>query len=190
MRPSRPHAPPSPSPPSAPSTSGRARGRRAGLALALVALIPAAAAAQATPRPMDGWRVGVSVGGTGLLGVSVEWVGEGLRGVEATVATWAFHDVGLGLTGRQYFGGGYLRPVLGAGLWVSHSFAEGGGGTALLARAPLGFDWRATGEQFLGVTVAANRVLWMERRDPESEDVPVSDGRIVPLPEIAWRWRP
>ncbi|MBW3534656.1 MAG: hypothetical protein KY453_05475 [Gemmatimonadetes bacterium] len=137
---------------------------------------------------MDGVRVGVTLGGTGLMGISVEWVDDDLRGVEATIATFGFNDVSLGLSARHYFGGAYLRPVVGAGLWLTRAFSAEDPGTALLVRAPLGMDWRAAGEQFLGVTVSANRVLWMTR-EADLETVP-SSGRLVPLPELAWRWRP
>lgn len=167
----------------------RAPLRTSWLLAALLAVLSGSAAAQATPRAMDGVRVGVALGGAGLMGLTVEWIGEDLRGVEAMLATWGFRDVSLAITGRHYFGGGYVRPVVGAGLWLSHSFAEGGSGTALLVRAPLGFDWRATGEQFLGVSVVVNRMLWLVRGSPEAEDLP-PEGRLVPLPELAWRWRP
>lgn len=162
---------------------------RAALAAATMATVPAAAAAQAVPRAMDGVRIGITVGGTGLVGLSVEWVDEALWGVEASLATFAFHDVSVGLGARHYFGGAYLRPVVGAGLWLSHSFSRESPGSALLVRAPLGMDWRASGEQFVGVTVSANRVLWMTRPAPDLDVVP-STGRLVPVPELAWRWRP
>lgn len=171
----------------------RARPRRvlrhaAALSLILAAL-PGDGSAQATPRAMDGVRVGVTLGGVGVLGLSVEWISEELRSVELTLATFGFQDVSVGLTGRHYFGAGWLRPTVGAGLWLTRALSPGQEGTAVLVRAPFGFDWRATDEQFLGATIAANRVLWMTRESPDVEALP-AEGRLVPIPELAWRWRP
>ncbi len=162
----------------------------AAVAALVAAVAPPPAAAQATPRPMDGLRVGITLGGVGLMGVSVEWIGGGLRGVEATVGTFGFRDVSLSLVGRQYFGGAWLRPVVGAGVWYEKSFAEGREGSAFLLRAPIGFDWRAHGEQFVGIGVSVTRALVVHRsaeNDPGDDE---GSGHLVPIPELAWRWRP
>ena len=161
------------------------------LVLAALVLLPGALRAQ------DGdVRIGVTLGGTGFLGLSVEFLNEArTAALDVTVGTWSFRDVSLSVVGKGRFGASHFRPVAGAGLWAVFSFpprGEGGdarqNGVALLARAPFGFDWDLGSRHFLTGELSLNRALWIRRTRP-GDDVPVG-RRIVPFPGVAYRWIP
>lgn len=158
---------------------------RAGPLTALLAglLLPLPAPAQE-----DGLRLGITVGGTSFAGLTLEFV-EGDRSVELSVGTWAAQDLVVSVVGRQYLGAGAMKPTMGVGLWtlVAWSGAERPG-IAVLARAPVGFDWNPGGDHFLSLDINVNRGLWVQRTDPEDQ-APMSH-RLVPLPGLAYRWRP
>lgn len=148
-------------------------------------VVPAAGGAQE-----DGLRFGVTVGGTGFLGLTFE-VLEGQRSIELTVGTWSFDDVSLSVVGRQYFGASALRPVVGLGLWTVVSWPKEPGertGVSVVARAPVGADWRVVPGQFLSLDVNVNRALWVRHKDPQDDRPP--NARLIPLPGLAWRWQP
>jgi len=152
----------------------------------------AALALTAFPLPShaqdDGVRLGITVGGTSFFGFSVEFF-DGQRSVEATLGTWALQDVSISVVGRQYFGGGSMKPVVGLGLWTVVAWpGDSRPGVALLARAPIGFDWNASGNHFVAADLNVTRGLWVRRTDPLDE-TPMS-RRLVPLPGLAYRWRP
>lgn len=138
----------------------------------------------------DGVRVGLTLGGSGLVGLAVEYF-DGSRSAEITLGTFAFRDLGVAVVGKQYFGASALRPVVGLGLWVVGAPAPEGGdrtGIAGILHAPVGVDWRAGGDHYVGATLAVNRALWIRRTDAE-DDLPPSD-RLVPLPGLYYRWSP
>ncbi|RMH14740.1 MAG: hypothetical protein D6701_10965, partial [Gemmatimonadetes bacterium] len=140
------------------------------------------AAAQRT----DEFRVGITLGGIGLVGVDFEFR-SGNRSLDVNVATFDFRDVSVSVVGKQYFGGAEARPFLGIGLWGVTSFQAEGTGFALLARAPVGLDWRVEGgDHFLGMSIAVNRALL--KHDPEDDTRPV--GRLVPLPGFYYKVQP
>ncbi len=148
------------------------------------AVLPTAVEAQ----PADGLRVGLTVGGTSFLGISLEFL-SGNRSLEVTVGSWAAQDLAVSIVGRQYFGASSARPVVGAGLWAVLAFPpEGRTGIALVARAPIGIDWNVAGDHFLALDINLNRGLWVRRSDPE--DRAPMNHRLVPLPGLAYRWRP
>ena len=160
--------------------------RRPGVLLLLGALLlPAAAPAQTRPTARDGLRVGLVVGGQGLVGVSLEYFFEETS-VDLTVGTWAFQDVSVSLVGKQYFGAGSLRPFLGGGLWWVTAFQEAGTGMALLLHAPLGADWRVEGDHYLGLSINVNRGIGLTRGDPE--DTRPMNKRLVPFPGFYYGW--
>lgn len=152
----------------------------------------AAALALAAPREAgaqeDGLRVGVTLGGTGFVGLSFELLDDG-RSVELDVGTWSFEDVTLSVVGRQYFGASAMKPVVGLGLWSVLSWPRNGqrGGASLVLRAPVGFDWRAAGGHFLAFDINVDRTLWVRHRDPMDDGPPST--RLVPFPGLAYRWQ-
>jgi len=136
----------------------------------------------------DGLRFGITVGGTSFVGLSLEFF-DGSNSVEVTVGTWALQDVSLSIVGRQYFGAASMRPVVGLGLWTVIAWPGGSRpGMALVARAPIGFDWNPTGDHFLAADMNVTRGLLVRRPDP-LDDTPMS-RRLVPLPGLAYRWQP
>ena len=135
-------------------------------------------------------RVGVTAGGIGSIGASIEFLW-GSRGVDVNLATFSFNEVSLAVTGRQYFGGGDMRPFLGVGLWgiVGSTGREGEEtGKALLLRVPVGGDWNFTGRHYLGGALAVNEGLWVDRADP-ADDRPISRSP-VPLPGFYYQFEP
>lgn len=153
---------------------------------ALLLAVPASAGAvQAAEQ--DGLRLGVTLGGISFLGVSVEYRW-GPRSVDLNVGTWALRDLSVSVVGKQYLGPEGLRPYFGAGLWGVVAFPAEGSGSVLVLRAPIGVDWRAASDSFVGGAVSINRGLWVRRSDP-ADDTPL-DRRLVPLPGFYYRWRP
>lgn len=157
--------------------------------LMVVAAIPAS-------RPLaaqeDGVRMGVTVGGSGLIGVTLEVLGRH-RSLELTVGTFSFGDIGVSLAAKEHFGASALRPSLGAGLWLMMAPAHPEdpaaerSGLILLARVPLGFDWHMTDHQYLTFDINTTRALWIRRPDP-TDDRPTSET-LVPIPALGYRWR-
>jgi hypothetical protein len=148
------------------------------LALGASLFCPQAGTAQ------EGLRLGLSFGGTGFIGVVAEWLWED-RGAELLVTTFSFHDVAVSVVGKQYFGTSGLRPVIGGGLWYLTGRSPEGTGAALVARFPIGGDWRIAGNHHLTLEVNVARGLWVQRPDP-SDDFPISD-RFIPIPGMAYR---
>jgi hypothetical protein len=134
-------------------------------------------------------RLGVSVGGTGLVGLIGEYRRGGWSG-ELTVGTITFREVSVSVAGKRYFGDGRFQPVVGAGLWSLTAWTEDGSGSVLIARVPLAVDWRVTGGHAMGLEVALNRGLAVNRLDPEDDTPP--NTTIVPLPGLYYRygWQP
>lgn len=135
-------------------------------------------------------RIGVTAGGTGSIGASVEFLW-GSRSVDVNLGTFSFREVSLAVTGKQYFGGGDLRPFVGVGLWgIVGSTGEEGEqtGKALILRIPVGGDRELTRRHHLGGSVAVSEGLWIDRADPE-DDTPIS-RRPIPLPGFYYRFEP
>ena len=152
------------------------------LAVALLALSTRAAGAQ----DAEGWRFGISVGGVSTVGFVMERVGS-WGSVEVLVGTWAFRDVSLSTVYKNTLGGGDFRGVVGLGLWTVLAFPpDERTGVALVARAPVGFQWELQDDQFLGAELGFSRALAIRRTDPEDETPPAQ--RIVPLPGASYRW--
>ena len=146
-------------------------------------------AAQSTADDMQ-LRVGVTTAGIGSIGASVEFLW-GSRSIDVNLATFSFSEVSLAVTGKQYFGGGDLRPFLGVGLWgmVGSTGEEGEQtGKVLLLRLPVGADWNFTGKHHFGGSLAVNEGLWVDRADPQ-DDTPIN-RRPVPLPGFYYRLEP
>lgn len=148
-----------------------------------LAVTPGAAAAQDT----DGLRVGFTLGEISFVGLTLEYVRRN-RSVELTVGTSALRDVSVSVVGKQYLGPGGLRPFFGAGLWGLVAFPPEGTGAVLVARAPVGFDWRVVPRHHLGGAMTINRALWVQRTDPD-DPTPLNRSP-VPLPGFYYRWGP
>jgi len=152
------------------------------LALALaLSLVPGRARAQ----DPDGFRIGVSLLGTSMVSVVVEHM-QGRRGLEVAVGTWTFRDLSVSGAVKAYFGPSAMRPFVGAGMWALLAAPKGEdlGGAALVARVPVGFDWRAAPGHFVGGDVNLSRALWLWRTDESA--MPLT-GRILPIPGLSYR---
>jgi hypothetical protein len=135
-------------------------------------------------------RLGVTVGGIGLYGASVEFLW-GSRSIDVNLATLSFKEVSLAVTGKQYFGRGDLRPFLGVGLLgIAGSTGLDGEqtGKVLILRLPVGGDWNFTGRHYFGGSLAVNVGLWIDRADPD-DDSPI-ERRPVPFPGLYYRVEP
>lgn len=131
-------------------------------------------------------RVGLTFGGISTAGLSIEYVDEH-RSIDLTFGTWSFRDLSAAVVVRQYFGAGDLLPFVGAGLWVVGARPAGERtGFAAVLHAPVGLDWQAIDDHFLGLAMNVNRALWVRRTDPE-DDLPLNN-RLVPLPGVYYRW--
>ena len=155
----------------------------------MLLLLLFAAPVQARAQEEDGYRFGLSVGGTGTIALVVErlW---GREGIELSVGTWSFRNVSVSALGKAYLGPSALRPAVGAGLWtvVGVSAPEGQrNGVAVIARFPIGFDWRLAPGHFLDLDVSVNRALWIRRAD--YSDMPPSP-RLIPVPGVSYRVMP
>ncbi len=157
------------------------------MAACLLALLaPAALAAQGAGAG-SGMRVGVSLGGISTVGITLEYFHD-QHAIDLAVGTWSFHDLSVSVTGREYFGAGYLHPFVGGGLWLVLARPPGERfGMAAVLQAPVGIDWRVTGRHYVGGVINVDRALWVRRSDPE-DDLPLNK-RIVPLPGVYYSWR-
>lgn len=153
---------------------------------ALSALLLGPGASELRAQDVEGWRFGISVGGVSTVGLVLERV-DSWGSVEVLLGTWAFRDVSLSTVYKNTIGGGALRGVVGLGLWTVLAFPpDERAGVALVARAPVGFQWELQDDQFLGAELGFSRALAIRRTDPE-DDTPPSN-RIVPLPGASYRW--
>jgi len=162
---------------------------RALFAFALTLLSAAPLAAQGS-NAGDGLRVGISAGGISTVSVTVELFRD-THAVELGIGTWSFHDLSISTVYKEYFGGHRLRPFAGAGLWavVAAPALEGERtGVALVLRAPVGLDWSFVDDHAVGAVLNLNRGLAVRRSDPE-DDLPMNK-RLVPLPEVYYRFTP
>lgn len=163
---------------------------------ALAAVLVVAVMTTFAGRPLaaqdDGVRLGLTLGGSGLIGATLELMGP-QRSLELTVGTFSFGELGVSLAAKERFGASALRPSLGAGLWLmvapSHPEdpAAERSGLILLAQVPLGLDWRMSEHQALTFDINTTRALWTRRPDP-TDDRPTS-GTLVPIPALGYRWR-
>lgn len=156
--------------------------------------IPTTARAQSPPSPEASRdpgevRVGLSFGGTGLVGLIGEFRRSGWGG-ELVIGTLTFREVSVALTGKAYIGEERFQPAVGAGIWAMRAWTADGSGAILLARFPVAMDLRFTGQHSLGLEVAMNRGLLVRRLDPE-DNTPVN-RTLVPLPGAYYRygWNP
>lgn len=132
----------------------------------------------------DEIRVGLSLGGTGFLGVITEYR-RGNWSAELNLGTISFREIAVAISGKRYFTDGRIRPAAGLGLWSLTAWTEDGSGSVLILRAPLAAEWRFTGRHALGVEVGLNRALAVNRLDPEDDTPP--NTTLVPLPGFYYR---
>jgi hypothetical protein len=162
---------------------------RSALIPALGLLLLLASAGEGMGQSPDGsrdeLRLGLTLGGTGFLGVVAEYRRGDWSG-ELTVGTITFREIAVAVSGKRYFTEGRLRPYVGAGLWSLTAWTEDGSGSVLIARAPLGVDWLVTGGHAGGLEVALNRALAVNRLDPEDDTPP--NTNLVPLPGIYYKY--
>lgn len=148
-----------------------------GLALA-GALLARPCAAQ------DRVRIGLVVGGLGFIGAVAEGIWDD-RGAELVLSTFSFHDVSISVAGKQYFGDSWMKPAVGAGLTYMAAKSPDGFGSALIARFPLGGDWKMSPGNYLTWEINVTRGLAAHRPDP-TDDAPISQ-RIIPFPSLSYR---
>ena len=147
--------------------------------------LPGLASAQAGSDSNE-IRFGLTVGGIGLVGVAVEFR-SGDHSIDVNLATFTFRDASVSVVGKRYFGAGDARPFVGTGLWGVMGRGEERDGSVLLLRAPVGLDWRVTGDHFLGGAISINQALAVKRPDPD-DDTPMN-RRPIPLPGFYYRWQ-
>jgi hypothetical protein len=135
----------------------------------------------------SGWRLGITFGGISTFGVTYETYRDGTA-LEVPLGTFAFRDLGVAVSGKQYFGGRAARPFAGLGLWAIVASSDPRSGLGLVARMPLGLDWNVHDRHSVGTEIAINRALAVRRPDPE-DDRPLN-RRLVPLPGIYYRVAP
>ena len=142
---------------------------------------------ETTPRTLrnDRIRIGVTLGGTGFLGLVTEYKRGDWSG-ELTIGTISFREISVAVAGKHYFSGGSLRPVAGLGFWSLSAWTDDGSGSVFILRAPVGVDWRISGEHSVGLEVGLNRALAVNRLDPE-DDTPPS-ARLIPFPGAYYRY--
>jgi hypothetical protein len=157
------------------------------LAGGLVRPVPVAAQNGAPDRGEV--RIGVTLGGTGFVGLLAEYRRGGWSG-ELTVGTITFREASVSVVGKRYFGDGRFQPAVGAGLWSLTAWTEDGSGSILIARVPLAVDVGISGGHAMGLEVAMNRALAVNRLDPDDDTPP--NTTVVPLPGIYYRygWQP
>lgn len=152
----------------------------------LAVFVMAAPVRAQSPGAGDGIRFGVSVGGISTIALNVELFRDS-HGLDIALGTWSFRDLSVSVVGKQYFGAGAARPVIGAGLWTAASWAgDERTGLAVVLRAPVGVDWAVDAPSALGAFLNVNRGLWVRRSDP-ADDIPLNQ-RLVPLPELYYRY--
>lgn len=155
---------------------------RSSLAAALVL-----SASLARPCAGQGVRFGVVFGGLGFVGGVVEKRWDD-RSAELVVSTFTFHDLSVSAGAKQYLGAMWLRPAVGAGLSLMHSGGPDGAGTSLLARFPIGGDWRVSGAHYLTAEINVMRAIAIRRPDP-TDTAPLTQ-RIIPFPSVSYRLDP
>lgn len=153
--------------------------------LATLLLAPPVGAQGADPPRPDGFRVGLTLGGTGFIGVAFEYLW-GDWSSELTVGTLGFSDLSVSLAGKHYLSDGRFRPAVGVGFWNLTVWSEEGSGNAFLLRAPIAVEWRISDAHALGLEVGLNRALSIRRVDPADERPPRPN--LVPLPAIYYRY--
>src|SRR5262245_46171078 len=140
----------------------------------LAFVLAAAALAAVFARPcaaQDRVRFGVVFGGLGFIGAVAEGIWED-RAAELVVSTYSFHDLSLSAAGKQFFGDSWMKPAVGAGLTWMLARSDEGAGNALIARFPLGGDWKMASGHFLTWEVNVTRALFVSRPDPNETTPP------------------
>ena len=144
--------------------------------------------APASAQGPEEYRVGITLGGTGLVGLSFEMLW-GEAALDLSAATWAFRDVSLSAVGKYYLGNGDLRGYGGMGIWMVASFPRSEDertGLAWVLRAPVGGEGRIDRDHAVGVEINLDRALAIRRPDPTDDTPP--NARIVPLPGVYYRF--
>lgn len=143
--------------------------------------------AQATGDPDTPvrYRVGIVLGGTGLVGVVGE-IQQGRWGGEVVLGTLSFRDVSLAAAAKYYASGGSLKPYAGLGLWTLIATSEERTGAMFAIRAPVGLNFRVARGHEVGLEVGLNRAVWIRRLDPKDPAPPNSS--VVPLPGLYYRY--
>ena len=135
----------------------------------------------------DRIRIGVVFGGLGFIGAVVEGIWDD-RSAEAVVSTFGFRDVSLSVAGKQFFGASWLKPAVGAGFTYMIGSSPDGVGSALVARFPLGGDWKLAPGHYATWEVNVTRALLVNRPDPADDTPPTQ--RIIPFPSFSYRLVP
>jgi len=158
-----------------------------GIAFAAVAACMLATPTQAQTSMRDNQlRVGLTLGSTSFVGLSVEYFFSERRSVDLNLGTWSVRDISSSVVVKQYVGGGDVRAYLGLGLWNVLAWQEEGFGNALILRAPVGIEAEPFNRGSVGVDVSVSRALVVNRADPEDQTPPAT--RLVPLPGFYFKW--
>ncbi len=134
----------------------------------------------------DQLRIGITIGSTSFVGLSVEYFFDERRSIDLNLGTWSLRDISTSVVVKQYAGGGGARAYLGLGLWNVFAWQEEGFGGALIVRAPIGLEFEPFDKATLGADISVSRAVWVNRADPEDKTPPAS--RLVPLPGFYFKW--
>jgi hypothetical protein len=161
---------------------------RLAVAFSTLLVMMAASARRTAAQEDPHLRIGVSLVGTALVSLVLEHLNDDV-GIEVSVGTWSFKDLSTSAVVRGYLGASALRPVVGGGFWIIIAAPEEASrwGTALVARFPIGFDWRTAPGHFVDLDFNVNRALLVRRRDDELRPM---NERLVPIPGLSYRWAP
>jgi len=130
-------------------------------------------------------RVGVTLGSTSFVGLTIEYFWDVRRSVDLSLGTWSFRDFSISGVAKQYVGGDEnVRAYVGLGIWNVTAWQEEGRGTAFILRAPIGGE--VGGRNAFGAELSVSKALYIQRSDPEDDTPPAA--RIVPLPGFYYRW--
>ncbi len=190
---SAPDARPACAPRALPATQARRLRRRRATQVLVALLLAAGGRGVAGAQEIgsgSGARFGISVGGTGTIGLTAEYF-RGHQGFELTVGTWSFHDVSVALDAKEYVGSASasVHPFVGLGFWALGAVPREPGrrlGFAAVLQAPIGVETRLVGKNSAGLFIDVNRALAVRRTDPKDRH-PVNT-RLVPLPGFYYSW--
>lgn len=134
-----------------------------------------------------GVRFGIAMGGIGSWSGAVELY-DGPNSAELGVGLWS-GAISVSVVAKRYFFGSNVRPLVGAGLWLVGSGARENdtrSAWAAVLRVPVGVDAGFADHHAVGLIGNVNRALWVRRGN--ADDTAPSVGRLVPLPELYYRY--
>jgi hypothetical protein len=153
--------------------------------LVLIAVVLISVSAQAEEE--SSIRIGVSLGGTHLLGLSLEYH-HGRYSIELGIGSavpWELQDLILRLQVRGYLASGDISPYLGIGFWGLFAFPADGFGYLGSLNAPVGIDWGIGGGSYLRLEADLNYFVYVNWAGGDQS--PSLNTRFLLLPAFAYQ---